>query len=317
MSWIGLDLGGTKIFGVVLHGDEVTQQGKTKTPQEGGPQAIVDAMAALVDELGGIQHVEGIGIGAPGLIDRDAGVLRSAPNLVAWEDDFPLGPAVAKAVGGHGHFPVGLGNDVYASVLGEHLIGAARGHRDVLGIWMGTGVGGGLVLDGHVRRGAHGLAGEIGHTIYQPGGLECGCGGRGHLEAYAGRAAMERRARAAAADGRSTMLVDLAGEDRMKSSIFEKALLAGDAVAVELIDEAVAAVATTVASLHTLLDLELVVLGGGVGGRLGPQIAPRIEELARSLTFAKGNQVEVVPSGLGDAAGAVGAALMVQESAKG
>ena len=316
MTWIGLDLGGTKVFGVVLDGDEVAHEAKSKTPQTGGPQAIVDSMAAVVDDLGGVRHADGIGIGAPGLIDRKNGVLKHAPNLAAWEDNFPLGPALAKAVDREGDVPVVLGNDVYVGVMGEHRLGAARGKSDVLGIWMGTGVGGGLVLDGRMHRGAHGLAGEIGHTIVHPGpdGRECGCGGRGHLEAYAGRASMERRARAEAAAGRKTSLVELAGKERMKSSVFAKALEAGDELAVELIDEAVDAVGTTVASVTTLLDLELVVLGGGMGERLGPQLAPRIESTAKSLMFAKDVALRVVATQLGDAAGAVGAALMAADA---
>ena len=321
MAWIGLDLGGTKVFGVVLDGDDIKQEAKAKTPQSGGPQAVIDCMAGLVRELGGTKHVDAIGVGAPGLIDRKNGVLKHAPNLAAWEDDSSLGPALAEAVGGgnggDSDMPVVLGNDVYVGVLGEHRLGAARGRNDVLGIWMGTGVGGGLVLDGRMHRGAHGLAGEIGHTIVQPGpeGRECGCGGRGHLEAYAGRASMERRARAEAAAGRKTLLVELAGDERMKSSVFAKALEAGDELAVEMIDEAIDAVGTTVASVTTLLDLELVVLGGGMGERLGSLLAPRIEEKARSRMFAKGAGLSVVATELGDAAGAVGAALMAGDAA--
>lgn len=315
MSWIGLDLGGTKVFGVVLQGDSIKHQAKAKTPQDGGPDAVIECLATVVEDLGGTKNVHGIGLGAPGLIDRERGILRHAPNLRAWVDNSPLGPALADAVGGK--VPVVLGNDVYVGVLGEHRLGAAKGYSDVLGIWMGTGVGGGLVLNGEMNRGAHGLAGEIGHTIVQPDGLECGCGGKGHLEAYAGRASMEKRARALAADGRSTALVELAGSERMKSSVFAKALAAADEVALELIDAAVEAVGTTVASVSTLLDLELVVLGGGIGERLGHELAPRIEAVAHSLMFAKSSKLRVVATKLGDAAGAVGAALMAAHEVQG
>ena len=312
MAYIGLDLGGTKVYGVVLDGDEIKDEAKRKTPPEGGPEAIVAAMADVVNDLGGVKRVRGIGIGAPGLIDRKAGVLMRAPNLKGWTDDFPLGPAVAKAVGGD--LPVSLANDVEAGVVGEHRLGAARGFRHVLGIWMGTGVGGGLVLDGKVHRGAEGLAGEFGHVIVEPGGRACGCGGRGHVEAYAGRASMEREARRQAAGGRQTVLVELAGDDRMKSSVFAKALEAGDALAVELLESAIAAVSTGVASVHTLLNLELVVIGGGMGERLGDVLAPRIDSAAKALTFAHDTKLRVVPSALGDAAGAAGAALLASDA---
>src|SRR5947207_2560954 len=156
---IGLDLGGTKIYGVVLHGEDIQEERKRKTPAEGGPEAVVQTMADLVDDLGGVKHVKGIGIGAPGLIDRKAGILKRAPNLEGWENDFPLGPALAKALGAD--IPVLLANDVEAGVVGEHRLGAARGRRHVLGIWMGTGVGGGLILNGEIHRGIRGMAGEI------------------------------------------------------------------------------------------------------------------------------------------------------------
>lgn len=312
MTYIGLDLGGTKIFGVVLDGDDVKEQAKRKTPAEGGPEAIVQTMVDVVDDLGGTKRVRGVGIGAPGLIDRKRGVLMRAPNLRGWVDDFPLGPALAKALGGD--IPVSLANDVEAGVVGEHRLGAARHKRHALGIWMGTGVGGGLVVDGKIHRGADGLAGEFGHIIVEPGGRECGCGGRGHVEAYAGRASMEREARRQAAEGRQTMLVDLAGEERMKSSVFAKALEAGDELAVELIEAAIAAVATAVASVQTLLDLELAVLGGGMGERLGDVLAPRIESAARALTFARDSDFRVVPAELGDASGAAGAALLASDA---
>ena len=308
-SWIGIDLGGTKIYAALLEGGKLKDEGKVPTPQEGGPQAIVQAMADLVAGLDGSKRAKGIGVGAPGLIDRKRGILLSAPNLVAWEDNFPMGPALSKLLDKR---PVTLGNDVYVGVLGEHRMGAAKKTNDALGIWLGTGVGGGLVLDGQVRRGAHGLAGEIGHTVVNPSRTAplCACGGRGHVEAYAGRASMERRARALHEKGQTTKLVELAGDLRMKSSVFAAALEAEDPVAVALINEAVDAVGTAIASVHTLLDLELVVLGGGMGDRLGPVIAPRIETVARERGFARAHPIKVVPSALGDASGAAGAALM-------
>ena len=307
MAWIGLDIGGTKVYGAVVENEKIKAEAKRSTPSEGGPEAIIDALVGVVADLGGAKKVKGIGIGAPGLIDRKKGVLRHAPNLLAWVDETPLGPPLSALLG---DVPVALGNDVEVGVLGEHRLGAARGLKNVIGMWLGTGVGGGFVADGDIHRGSHGLAGEIGHTIVHHNGRECGCGGRGHLEAYAGRRSLERRAREEAAQGRQTLLVELAGEERMKSSIFAKALEAGDPLTVEMIDEAIEAVAITVASMNTFLDLDMVVLGGGMGGRLGDFLAPRIAEQARPLMFVAGAEVRIAPSELGDAAGAAGAALM-------
>src|SRR3954469_4945004 len=167
MAWIGLDLGGTKVYGAVVDKGKIKAKAKRATPVDGGPDAIVACMAGVVSDLGGTKRMRGIGIGAPGLIDRKQGVLRHAPNLVGWLDESPLGAPLGKAVGG---VPVVLGNDVEVGILGEHRLGVARGLQNVLGIWLGTGVGGGIVLNGEIYRGSHGLAGEIGHTIVHPGG---------------------------------------------------------------------------------------------------------------------------------------------------
>jgi glucokinase len=201
-------------------------------------------------------------------------------------------------------------NDVNVGTLAEHRAGAAQGFDDVLGVFVGTGVGGGLILDGKLRRGPSGVAGEIGHMVVRAGGRKCGCGGRGHLEAYAGRASMERRARELDLEGHDTALVELAGAKRMTSGVFGKALDAGDAVTIELLDEAVAALGTAIASVATVLDLSLVVVGGGLADRLGPAFVGRIEQAVRSELFAEGSALRVVPAKLGDQGGAIGAALV-------
>ncbi|MGH8998997.1 MAG: ROK family protein, partial [Acidimicrobiia bacterium] len=221
MAWIGIDLGGTKIFGAVFDGERVVSEAKRKTPTQGGPLAVVDAMAALVDDLGGADGVRGVGVGAPGVVDPSDGTVRSAPNLHGWMEPFGVGTALSEALGG---LPVEVDNDVNVGTFAEHRLGAGVGAEDLLGVFVGTGVGAGLVLGGELRRGPSGAAGEIGHMVVRRGGRVCGCGGRGHLEAYAGRAAMERRARDLDAKGRDNALVELAPSRRMTSSVFAKAL---------------------------------------------------------------------------------------------
>jgi glucokinase len=147
-------------------------------------------------------------------------------------------------------------------------------------------------------------------VVVTPKGRLCGCGGRGHLEAYAGRAGMERRARDLEAKGNDTILVELAKAKRMTSSVWSKALAAGDQVAIDLIDAAVAALGRAIAGVITTLDLELVVVGGGLADRLGPVFVGRIEQAVRSELFPGGSPVRVVPAELGDRSGAVGAALL-------
>ncbi|CAN5701802.1 ROK family protein [soil metagenome] len=307
MPTIGIDLGGTKIFGArVSHGAERParkQEAKATTP-DGGPAVVVAAIAALVHELGGADRV---GVGAPGPVHD--GMLEQAPNLVGFDEPVPLAALLSEALDGAA---VRVDNDVNAAVLGEHRAGAGRGVDDLLGVWVGTGVGGGLVLGGRLHRGRHGLAGEIGHSIVRPDGHRCSCGGIGHLEAYAGRAAMERLARERHAHGEATSLVELAGAERMKSSVFAKALAAGDAMATDLLDGAVEALGVALASVAATVDVELVVVGGGMADRLGAGFVGRIEEALRSRVFGS-STVRAVPAELGDAAGAVGAALLFED----
>jgi glucokinase len=288
---------------------EVVREAKAKTPVHGGPLAVVDAIAGLVRDLG--PGTTSVGVGAPGAIDYERGEVLQAPNLPGWVEPFPLGPALSEALGG---LPVAVDNDVNVGTLAEWQLGAGRGERELLGVFVGTGVGGGLILDGELRRGPTGYAGEIGHVVVRPGGRLCGCGGRGHLEAYAGRAAMERRARALEAKGTDTVLVELARVKRMTSSVWAKALGSNDAVAVELIDEAVSALGTAVATAVTLLDLPVVVIGGGLADRLGAPFVARVEQAVRSQLFAKASPLRVLPSGLKDRGGAIGAALIAPKA---
>ena len=313
MTWIGIDLGGTKVYGVVVHNEKVKKDAKRKTPAEGGPPAVVETIAGVIADLGGTDGIKGVGVGAPGAVDHEAGVVRQAPNLAGWQEaDVPLGALVSKALGG---LPVFVENDANVGTLAEHIRGAGKGTSDILGVWVGTGVGGGLILDGRLRRGPTGYAGEIGHTVVVKDGRMCGCGHKGHLEAYAGRAAMEREARARAVAGTRSMLVDLAGDGRMTSKIWADALQARDPVALDLIDGAVSALGVALADAVTLLDLDLMIVGGGLADRLGPAFVGRIEQSAREQIFAHGSPARVVPAALGDQSGALGAALLAARSA--
>lgn len=309
MAALGIDLGGTKIYGVRLEGETVAAEAKAKTPTQGGPLGVVDAIAKVVAELG-IGPKDTIGVGAPGVIDVERGVVRAAPNLPGWIEPFALGPALVETLGvGR----VRVDNDVNVGAIAEHRLGAGRDADEMLGIFVGTGVGGGLILDGRLRRGAAGLAGEIGHVVVVPNGRTCSCGGRGHLEAYAGRAGMERRARELDAGPADTVLVELAKAKRMTSSVWAKALASGDQVAIDLIDEAVGALGRAIAGVILTLDLQLVVVGGGLADRLGPSFVGRIEQATRSELFAGASPLRVVQAELGDRAGAVGAALLAAE----
>lgn len=310
MSWVGIDLGGTKIYAVVFDGTGVVAEAKRKTPTQGGPLAVVDAMAGVVSDLGAVGDLAGIGVGAPGVIDPDDGSVRQAPNLPGWMEPFAVAEALSSALGG---VPVVLDNDVNVGTLAEHRLGAGRGADNLLGVFVGTGIGAGVVIDGQLRRGPTGAAGEIGHMIVRRGGRRCGCGGRGHLEAYAGRAAMERRARDQERKGRDTVLVELAPGRRMTSGVFVKALAAKDALAIELIDDAVGALGVAIASAVSLLDVPLVVVGGGLADRMGPEFVQRVDQACRADVFPRNPDLRIVPAALGDSGGSIGAALMAAE----
>jgi len=303
VATIGIDLGGTKLLAAVVTDGQPGRSAKEPTPA-GGPAAVVEVVARIVQELGGADRV---GLGTPGVVDHTKGVVGHAPNLVGWDDEVPLRDLLEQAL------PPGtdirIDNDVNVGVLGEQSAGAARGRRDVLGVFAGTGVGGGLVLDGSLRRGPRGVTGEIGHVIVVPEGRTCGCGGAGHLEAYAGRAGIEAEARRRHGAGAHTKLVELAGDGKMKSGVIAKALAVDDALAVELIDEAVAALGTAIASAVTLVDVPTVVLGGGITEKLGAPFVARVDAAVRARVIP-GVPVEVVAATLGDDAGVVGAASL-------
>lgn len=274
--------------------------------------AIGDAVTkALADAGAQLSDLTALGIGAPGTIDSEAGTVSSSPNLPGFRglEAVPLGAMVSQALGG---VVVKLDNDVRVAILGEWKRGVGRGYRHLLGVWVGTGVGGGLVLDGALYEG-QGAAGEIGHTIVKPGGRVCSDGRRGHLEAYAGRGQMEAHARHLVKEGQKTELFDIMerkGRTRLSSGVWAAALEKKDKMAVELVDDAVRALAVGLASVQNLLALEAIVIGGGLADRLGPPFVERIREEMQPLLFVPDHPPTVLSSEFGDLAGAVGAAVL-------
>ncbi|HSR23284.1 MAG TPA: ROK family protein [Candidatus Eisenbacteria bacterium] len=310
----GVDLGGTKIQTVLLRGQQVVGSSRALTPQSGVDAviaAIVDSIRASIASAGAsTANLGAVGIGSPGAIDAGAGTVGHSPNVPGFDEHpVPLGPEVAKALGG---VEVKLDNDVRVAVLGEWRRGAGRPYQDLLGVFVGTGVGGGLVLGGELREG-RGAAGEIGHTIVKDGGRRCGCGRRGCLEAYAGRARIEATARRWQGRGQPTRLFDIMrkkGRDRVTSGVIADALERHDQVTVELIDDAVWALGLALANAQNLLDLEAVILGGGLGDRLGPSFVQRVEEAAARHLHVPERPPRFLPTELGDLSGAVGAAVL-------
>jgi glucokinase len=302
MRTIGIDLGGTKLLAAVVDGAEAGRPVKRPTPTD-GPRSVVAAMVEVVAELGGADQV---GIGTPGVVDQATGRVSNAPNLRGFDGSVGLWSMLRDALPGT---EVRLDNDVNVGLLGEQAQGAARGAPDALGVFVGTGVGGALILDGQLRRGPRGITGEIGHVGVEPGGRPCPCGRRGHLEGYAGRAGIEAEARRRYAAGERTALVDLAGDGPMKSGVIAKALAAGDPMAQALVASAVTALGLAIASALTLLDVPLVVLGGGLTEKLSEPFVSAVSDAVAQRLLA-GTTVEMVPAALGDLSGVVGAASL-------
>jgi glucokinase len=311
----GIDLGGTKIQTAVVGSDgEIAGQARRPTPTEGGPEDVAAAMAEAMRwaaEEAGIDtaHLAGIGVGSPGDADEMTGVVSSARNLPGWEGSFPLAENLQKALGAE----VKVGNDVQVATEAEFHLGAGKDFESLIGVFWGTGVGGGLVLDGRPWLG-RGAAGEIGHVVVKHGGAKCPCGRKGCLEAYAGRSAMEAEAKRRHEDGEKTDLFKLMekhDKPRLTSGIWERALDHGDELTGELIARAVEALGTGIASAVNLLDVEAVILGGGLGIRFGERLMdPLTDEMHKHL-FVDDRPPAVRVASLGDLGGAIGASLLV------
>jgi glucokinase len=311
----GIDLGGTKIQAVVVaDGGDVLGSSRMPTPTTGGPpdvaatmaDAIRDAAEQAGADTGGL---EGVGVGSPGAVSDEEGTVAAARNLPDWEEAYPLRDELASRL----DTLVRLGNDVQVATDAEFELGAAQPYRSILGVFWGTGVGGGIVLDGKPWLGRS-AAGEIGHVVVKMGGRRCPCGREGCMEAYAGRLALERRARELHEKGDHTKLFEIMeerGRDRLTSGVWARALKAEDKVARKLIDEAVKALGAGVASCVNVLDVEAVVIGGGMGVRLGEPYVKKIRDAMMPHLFVDSRPPAVLGAMLGDLGGAIGASLLV------
>lgn len=308
----GVDLGGTKIQTTILKDEKVVGASRVQTPQSGA-DAVIDAIVQsvksslqLAEEP--LSRLAAIGVGAPGVIE--GACVSSAPNLPGFGGGpVPIGDELSKALR---KVKVSIDNDVRVAVLGESKRGAGRPFTDFIGVFVGTGVGGGLVLGGELRTG-QGAAGEIGHTVVKDGGRKCACGKLGHLEAYAGRRSMEATARRWKEKGRRTQLFDIMqkrGRDRVTSGVIAAALAKHDPVTLRLVDEAVWALGIALSNAQNLLDVEAIVIGGGLGDRLGKPFVDRIGEATVPRLHVPERPPKFLTTELGDLAGAVGAAVL-------
>jgi glucokinase len=312
----GIDLGGTKIQALVVDGNnKVKGEARRPTPTTGGPKDVTDAMTAAMEEAAeaaGLKTsaLKGIGVGSPGSVDAKTGIVSQANNLPGWDGEFPMGPTLEKELGA----PVKIGGDVQVGTNAEFKLGAGRDYDSMIGVFWGTGVGGGVVLDGELWKG-RGEAGEIGHMVVKMGGAKCPCGRRGCMEAYAGRKAMEAEARKRHDEGKKTDLFKIMKKrdrTRLTSGVWARAVDDKDKLALHLIDRAVEALGAGIASAVNLLDVEAVVIGGGMGTRFGEPYVKKIAAEMKPHLFLDKNPPDVRLVGLGDYGGGIGAALLVK-----
>lgn len=317
---VGLDLGGTKILAAVYDGrNRLLAREKKSTKPDLGPEAVLNRIAECVNEalaVSAVPHTSvcAIGVGVPGMVDTRSGVVRVAPNL-RWQN-FPFGKLLSARL----HIPVVVVNDVQAGTTAVQHLGAGRKLKDFVCMFIGTGIGGGIVIGGQQYRGSTGMGGEIGHmAVIAHGGPKCGCGNRGCLEAVASRGAIVRRVIEEMKDGRKSVVYDMCDGDprRIRSRIIAEAYLEGDKLVREIIDDACDYIGIGAANLINVLNPQAVILGGGLIEALGDKMLPRIRKSAWSHVIGATNErVKIVDSGLGDDAGVLGGALVARTLAK-
>ena len=317
---VGVDLGGTKILaGVFKRSFECVGSSKLSTKSQRGVDAVIERIARCVkdavDEADlSLKQVAGVGIGAPGAVDFGEGRVIFAPNMEGWKD-VPLKKGLEKIL----DVPVFVENDGNICALGVHVAELKSKAKNLVGIFVGTGIGGGLIVNGELYSGFNHTAGEIGHMVVDLNGPKCGCGNKGCWEALASRTAIFQQIKAGVKDGQKTILTEMLGDDLadLRSGDLRKAIRRGDKFVDKVIEGAAEYLGIGIANLVNILGPEVVVLGGGVMEALADEMMSVIVETAQDYAMPgtmKG--VEIIPSKLGDNAGITGAAVLAHRETK-
>ncbi|MEY9214021.1 ROK family glucokinase [Thermobifida halotolerans] len=311
---IGIDIGGTKVAGgVVTPAGRVLARLRTETPDRSkSPKVVEDTIVDVVEQLSRGHRIRAVGVGAAGFVDERRTNVLFAPHL-SWRDE-PLREALQDRLG----LPVVVENDANAAAWAETRMGAGRGVRDVVVVNLGTGIGGGIIIDGALRRGRHGLAGEFGHMVVVPNGHRCECGNRGCWEQYASGNALTREARelAASHSPMASRLLDAVNGDpsMITGPLVTELAREGDRACVELLEDMGAWLGVGLANLASAFDPELFVIGGGVCEADELLLAPARTHFGRALT-GRGHRPEarIVRAALGNEAGLIGAADLARD----
>jgi glucokinase len=324
---LGIDFGGTKVLAAVvdLGTGKVVGAGKGKTDPADGPEQLMNRLYAAADaalktaKVGKKGGVVGIGVGIAGQVDGERGILLGAPNLSQATVNLPM----AKLLTERFDVPAALRNDVQIAAMGEARFGAGKDATDFVCVFVGTGVGGAIVREGRLVPGATGTAGEIGHLVIDANGRLCGCGGRGHLEAYASRTAITRSLLGDLHRGRTSKLRELVpnpkeeepGGTAIRSGILAKAIADGDELVTETIAEAGTYLGLGLASVINFLNPQRIILGGGVIEAVDLLFEVAAKRARREALPTPARAIQIVKAGLGDDAGVVGAAILGAEAA--
>lgn len=313
----GVDLGGTKIMTGVFNGNlDPVGLAKITTKGHRGPAAVIDRIVRCIEDAVDDYDVEmkdlrGVGVGAPGSVEPGTGKVLFAPNL-GWKN-VPLKEELEKRL----PCPVFVDNDCTVCTLGVYVREFESKPRHLIGIFLGTGIGGGLIINGQPYHGFNGTAGELGHMVIQVDGPLCACGNSGCFEALASRTAIFNQIRTAVKAGQKTVLTEILRDDlsKLRSGSLRKAIRKGDKFVEKLVLEAARYTGVAVASLINILNPEVVVLGGGIMEALEEEVFPTITKTARSLVMpGTGQGVQIVSSKLADNAGIMGAAVLAHQS---
>ncbi len=319
--WIaGVDIGGTNLRAGMVPFGGGRPAGVVSAPTRAGEGAgpvvarVVEMVRAAMEAVGaGDGGVAGVGVGAPGPLDRERGVVVAAPNL-GWRE-VPLRELVGRRL----DLPVAVDNDANCAAYGEWWLGAGRGADRLVGLTLGTGIGGGIVLGGELYHGASGAAGEAGHMSVQFAGRPCACGSRGCVEAYASGPAIAARAIEGIGTGGETALAALLAEDpaRVTAEAVCDAAAAGDAYSARILEETARILAAAVANLVHLLDPDVIVIGGGVAAAGDLLFEPLRAEVRRRTFRSAAGISRIVPAELPNTAGIIGAAAVLKRTVYG
>lgn len=317
---LGIDVGGTKLYaGVFNHSLTCVGTARKSTKSQRGVDEVIKRIARVAEEAVdeadlSLKQVKGIGIGAPGAVEGDSGTVIFAPNMEGWKD-IPLKKELEKLLG----VPVFVENDCNIAMLGVHSVELRSKPKNAFGIFVGTGIGGGIIINGELYSGFNHTAGEIGHMVIEPTGPKCGCGNKGCFEALASRTAIFKRLQDAVKDGQKTVLTDILGQDLedMRSGSLRKALRKGDKLTEKVVEEAAEYIGIGVANLANILAPDTIVLGGGVIEALADEMLAIIIETANDYAMpGVMKDVEIFASKLGDEAGITGGAVLARKLTK-